>query len=235
MKFDSPLLQGRIVARYKRFLVDVILDGGNHITAHCPNSGAMTGCIGEGWHAMLTHHDVPERKLKYTLEMTRNGKSGWIGVNTGRTNCVAAEAIQKGYIKELSHYRTLRREVKVDEESRLDILLSGGPDPDCYVEVKSVTLLHQGSYQFPDAITRRGQRHLERLMELRTRGFRAVNLFLIQRGGGDHFRPANHIDSRYGELLRKAHDRGVEVLAYECRLTRRGIGIQGPVRVELDG
>ncbi|NQY74861.1 MAG: DNA/RNA nuclease SfsA, partial [Candidatus Margulisbacteria bacterium] len=73
MKFDPPLIPGIFMKRYKRFFADIQLASGDIITAHCPNPGSMKTCTKEGWKVMISQHNNPKRKLKYTLELIHNG------------------------------------------------------------------------------------------------------------------------------------------------------------------
>lgn len=219
MEFLPPLLPGRLVQRYKRFLADVRLPDGEIITAHCPNPGRMIGCAEPGWEVALSYHPSPRRKLPYTLEMVHNGET-WIGVNTHRANEVVAEALAAGQIPELRGYPELRREVRYGERSRVDFWLNG-PEGACFVEVKSVTLRAGEGCRFPDAITQRGSRHLEELLAVKQQGARAVMLFVLQRDDGAWFAPAEDIDPVYARSLRSAAVQGVEILAYRARLNPR--------------
>jgi len=232
MDFKEKLIPGKILKRYKRFLADVELSDGEVITAHTANTGSMKTCWEPGWNVLLSFHDNPKRKLKYSLELTNNGDT-WIGVNTSLPNKVAAEGIQAGIVKELSGYSNLKPEAKVGK-SRIDILLSNeGKDP-CYVEVKNVTLLGENKRAiFPDAVSTRGQKHLEELTGLVNEGIRAAMLFVVNREDVDSFSPADHIDPTYGELLRKADKAGVEVLAYQCKVTPQGIKLYKSLPVHL--
>lgn len=124
MKLDKPIYTGIIKNRYKRFLSDIVLDSGEEINAHVPNTGSMKTCWGVDWKVAVSHADDPKRKLKYTLEMTHNGKT-WIGTNTNLTNKLAYEAVEKKIIKELSDYDTIKPEVKIGD-SRIDLLLTKG-------------------------------------------------------------------------------------------------------------
>ena len=224
MNFSSSLIPGTCIRRYKRFLVDVELEDGSIITAHCPNSGRMTSCLEPGWRVLLTHTDNPKRKLKYTLELSHNGHT-WICANTHRANQVAKEALENQKIKELSSYKTVQPEVKV-ENSRIDFLLQSEGLPDCYVEVKSVTLLHpDGHLCFPDAVTTRGQKHLQDLITLQEKGFRTALLFLIMREDGSHFSAAEHIDPVYSKLLKQAQSHQVEILAYRVETNPQSLTI----------
>jgi sugar fermentation stimulation protein A len=217
MKFKNKLIPGRFVKRYKRFFADIVLDETKEtIVAHTANTGTMKSCIGEDWPVLVSFHDSPTRKLKYSWEMINNGKT-WIGINTSLTNSLAIEAIKLGLISELQGYKNLKPEAKIGQ-SRIDILLSNSPDEQCYVEVKNVTLVENDYALFPDAVTERGQKHLQELMDLKSQGIRAVLLFIIQREDCNYFSLNNPIDKKYIELLSTAMASGVEVLVYQCKM-----------------
>ncbi len=210
-----PLTDGHIVRRYKRFLADVVLADGTEVTAHCPNTGAMTGCWKAGAPVQLSHSDNPKRKLAWTLERVDMG-AGWVGVNTHRVNPVIAEAIAAGRVAELRGYRRLRREVTVDaggHKSRLDVVLDEGDGCDAYVEIKCVTLLDGDVLRFPDAVSARGLRHLDTLAALVAQGRRGVMVYALNRPEGEVFSPADAVDPAYGRRLREVAAAGVELLA----------------------
>jgi sugar fermentation stimulation protein A len=221
MLLPSPLYPGRLIRRYQRFLADVELAGGTVVTAHCPNTGSMKGCAVPGSPVLLSVADNPKRKLKYTWELVL-ADGFWVGINTGRPNRLVREGIETGIIDELMGYPSIRSEVRYGEKSRVDLLLSG-PSGLCYVEVKNVTLVEGNVALFPDAITTRGQKHLRELMEMVRQGHRGVIFFVVQRGDGESVAPADSIDAEYGRLLRLAAKSGVEVLAYQARVTPQQI------------
>ena len=232
MEFEHPLHTGRLSRRYKRFLADIELDDGATVTAHCPNSGSMATCKGPGQPAAIVPVDSAKRKLKYTWELYHSGAS-WVGINTHRANAIVAEALANEQIPELTGYPVHRREVRYGQGSRVDILLSGDELPACYVEVKNATLLAgDGRIRFPDAVTERGRKHLDELMEVARSGGRAVMFFLVNRADGDGFGPADHIDPAYGARLREAATAGVEVLAYGTRITTERIEVAESVAVD---
>lgn len=220
MKFPEPLIKGRLIRRYKRFLADVRLPDGTEVTAHCPNTGSMLGCQPPDAHVWLSRSDNPARKLAYTWELVETAPAVLACVNTARPNAQAREAIEAGRISELSGYSHCRSEVRYGEEkSRIDLLLSGHEsEPDAWVEVKNVTLEENGQGFFPDAVTTRGQKHLRELMAQVALGERAVLFFVVNHTGIETVRPADHIDQHYGQLLRQACDAGVEVIAYRASL-----------------
>ncbi|WP_309045061.1 DNA/RNA nuclease SfsA [Marinobacter sediminicola] len=220
MKFPEPLIEGRLIRRYKRFLADVRLPDGEEVTAHCPNTGSMLGCQPPDGRVWLSRSNNPARKLPFTWELVETAPGMLACVNTARPNAQAREAIEGGRIHELAGYSHVRSEVKYGEEkSRIDLLLSGhNSEPDAWVEVKNATLEESGQGFFPDAVTTRGQKHLRELMAQVALGDRAVLLFVVNHTGIETVRPADHIDPHYGQLLRQACDAGVEVLAYRANL-----------------
>ncbi len=223
MEFPSPLIGGRLIRRYKRFLADVRLEDGCEVTAHCPNTGSMLGCQPEDARVWLSESDNPKRKLRYTWELVDTG-AGLACINTARPNGQARCAIEAGMVAELAGYGSCRSEVRYgSEKSRIDLHLSGHPSaPDAWVEVKNVTLCEAGMGYFPDAVTVRGQKHLRELMGQVAAGERGVLLFVVNHSGIREVRPADHIDPAYGKLLREAAAAGVEVLAYRADLESNG-------------
>lgn len=216
-----PLVSGRLLRRYKRFLADVELDDGEVVTAHCPNSGSMRGCALPDSPVRLSRSDNPARKLPYTWELVM-ADGCWVGINTALPNRLAREGIERGIVTELQGYEILRSEVSYgSERSRIDLLLENPGR--CYIEVKNVTLVENGQARFPDAVTERGQKHLRELMSMVALGYRAVNLFTVQRADARSVAPADDIDPAYGKLLRQAASAGVELLAYQALVTPQEI------------
>lgn len=230
MKFQ-PLIEGRLIKRYKRFLADIVLNTGETITAHVPNSGAMTSCIEENCPVWVSYHDNPKRKLKYTLELTQMGEET-ICTNTGVANKIAIEAINNGIIKELQGYTSLKPEQKYGQKSRIDILLEK-EDEKCYVEIKSVSLKVDDMLAFPDAVTTRGQKHLQELSDMVKEGHRAVMLYIIQRTDEAKFRLAHEIDTKYCDAFKEALEVGVEVLVYQSTINQEEININNSVEMVI--
>jgi sugar fermentation stimulation protein A len=215
------LYEGKLIKRYKRFLADVELNNGEIITAHVPNSGAMTSTIEAGCDVWVSYHESPKRKLAYTLELSDVG-SGFVCVNTNWANKIAIEAIQNGAIKELKGYESLKPEQRYGKNSRIDILLEND-EQKCYVEVKSVTLRFEDTFAFPDAVTTRGTKHLHELIEMKQAGHRAVMLYAICRSETLPFRIAHEIDANYAKAFKEAKNAGVEILAYQAKIDTSSI------------
>jgi sugar fermentation stimulation protein A len=211
---NPPLFPGTLFKRYKRFLADIKLDSGEYITAHCANSGSMLNCKEPGSRVYVSKSDNPNRKLAYTWELVFANNT-WVGINTNVPNKLVFETIQDGDIPELTGYTEFKREVKYGKNSRIDILLQSDKEL-CYVEVKNVTLARGDVAQFPDAVTARGKKHLDELVEMVKQGHRAVMFFLVQREDTDLFTPAKDIDPLYAETLKFAFENGVEILVYQA-------------------
>lgn len=240
MKFKTPLIPGKLIKRYKRFLTDVELENGEVVVAHCANSGSMLSVVDPGANVWLSPANDPKRKLKYTWELIQINDA-MVGINTQHPNRVVADAIEAGKIPELAGYANLRREVKYGKNSRIDILLEGEGASQgkgmCYVEVKNTTMrrdLSPGApAEFPDSVTARGAKHLDELSDMVREGHRAVMFYLVQRDDANAFTVAADIDPTYAERLKCAMKAGVEVLAYTCRVTPEEIVVTDPVEVRL--
>jgi len=259
MKFSPPLISGRLIRRYKRFLADVELSSGEVITAHTANTGAMTGCSEPGSPVWLSRSNNVKRKYAHTWELVQvssdsggaDSGSTLVGINTLLSNQLVREAIEQGVIDELQGYGNLRAEVKYGEEnSRIDLLLSnavaavpGGANCDehvslaldakCYVEVKNVTLVESHTALFPDAVTKRGSKHLRELTQVVKQGGRAVIFYCVPRDDVFEMKPADAIDEEYGQLLRSAVKAGVEALAYTAELSPDEIVLRKKIPVIL--
>lgn len=236
MKFPDPLIKGKLIKRYKRFMADVELENGDVVTAHCANSGSMKSVQDAGAEVWISPAQNPDRKLKFTWELIRIGDA-WVGVNTAHPNKIVFDAIEDGTITELQGYETQRREVKYGKNSRIDILLENADGTKCYVEIKNVTmkrnLERSEPAEFPDGVTARGAKHLVELTDMVADGHRAVMVYLVQRDDCDAFNLARDIDPEYGAAYDKATAAGVEVIGYTCQLDEKEIVVTS--RVEALG
>jgi sugar fermentation stimulation protein A len=229
-----PLHSGILVKRYKRFFADIELDTGELITAHCPNTGPMTGVCKVGAPVQVSFHDNPKRKLSYTWEMIQID-GVWIGINTALPNKLIKIALEQHLFPELSAYEPIRSEVVYgqDNRSRIDFLLMAGAQK-VYLEVKNTTcpnLVSRGAgYDdvavFPDTETTRGQKHLRELTDVMPDS-RSVMLYLINRGDKTKFAPGDTTDPVYGQLLRAAVAKGLEVLPCRFEVSPEGVKYLG--------
>jgi len=227
-----PLIPGRLVRRYKRFLADIALDDGGEVTVHCPNPGRMIGLDAPGSRVWLSRSANAKRKLPLTLELVEADGS-LVGINTMHPNRLVEEALHAGKIAELSGYEVIRREVGYDQRSRIDLLLTKPGRPDCYVEVKNVHLKLRSMAAFPDTVTARGARHLEALRRQVERGARAVLVYVVQRTDCAAFAVAEDIDPVYARAFRAALAGGVESLCRACTINLDQIELALPLPIRL--
>ncbi len=229
MKFASPLVPGRLVKRYKRFLADVVLDTGETVTATCPNTGSMMGLVEPGLRVWLSESDSATRKYRHTWEIVETDLGHGpvlVGINTGHPNRLVTEAIGSRLVPELCDYPSLRREVRYGLNSRIDLLLESPSRGLAYVEVKNVHMMRtSGLAEFPDSVTERGVKHLGELVGMVREGHRAVMVFLIQRADAERLSLARDVDPGYGTAFDAAVAAGVEALALRCTVTPDGIDV----------
>jgi sugar fermentation stimulation protein A len=224
-----PLIPGILIKRYKRFLADIQLTSGEIITAHCPNTGPMTGVCQPGSLVQVSHHNNPQRKLAYTWEMIQVNQT-WVGINTALPNRVIKLALEQKILSEIAlDYDTIKTEVPYgkDRKSRIDFLLTNNSQqPEIYLEVKNTTLAIEDIALFPDTVTTRGQKHLRELMAIVPEN-RAIMLYFINREDCLKFSPGDEADPLYGKLLREAVKQGVEVLPCRFQITPQRIDYLG--------
>ncbi len=229
MRFQTPLVPGRLIRRYKRFLADVRLDDGREVTAHCPNPGSMMGLKEEGLRIWLEPNDDPKKKLKFAWRLAELPGGQWAGIDTAVPNKVVKEALTLRKVPEFGDYERVQPEVKYGTNSRVDFLL----DDQVYVEVKNVHLRRDGDWaEFPDSVTARGTKHLNDLIEVVRSGHRAVMFYLVQRTDCARFKLASDIDPQYAAAFDEARAAGVEVLCYGTHISRDGVEIADPIPVD---
>lgn len=221
MRFPGPLIEGRLVRRYKRFLADIEVADGSLVTAHCANPGAMLGLNQPGSRVLLSASTNPARKLGFSWELVEADLPGglqWVGINTIRPNALVAEAFAEGRLAPLSEYASLRPEVRYGRASRVDFLATGEGVPPCHVEVKNCHLLRQpGLAEFPDCVAARSARHMDDLTEVVAQGGRAMLIVVVQMQA-DRFDVARDLDPAFDRAFTAAMAGGVEIHAYRCRI-----------------
>jgi sugar fermentation stimulation protein A len=181
----------------------------------------MKGCSTPGSEVIISHSANLQRKYAWTLEMVRENNC-WIGVNTSMTNKLVREALESGVIDDFGPIDSIQAEVKVSGKSRLDFLLKAAGDT-IYLEVKNCSLAENSIAMFPDAVTRRGTRHLLELERLKREGAETAVLFCVQRADAGSFMPAQSIDPEYSKTLRKVHKKGVRILAYQADVSPEAV------------
>lgn len=223
MRFEPPLIEARLIRRYKRFLADVELADGTAITVAVPNTGSMMGLTAPGSRAWLSTSASKTRKYPHGLEIVE-ADGTLVGINTGIANRLAEEAINAGIAGDLGDYTQLRREQRYGENSRIDILLEEDGRAPCYVEVKNVHMRRTpGLAEFPDTVTARGAKHLGELERMVRGGARAVMVYLIQRSDCERFALCADLDPTYARAFEQARKAGVEAMAIRCHISAQEI------------
>ncbi len=227
MIFENELIAGVLIKRYKRFFVDIKVKN-KVITAHCPNTGSMMGLLKKGNKVWFTESNDKKRKLKYTLQIIEvNGTK--IGVNTHLTNKIFYEALSSGKIIDIKKNDILFKEKKFNQNTRFDFFIKKSKKG-IFIEVKNVTLSRiKNIAEFPDAVTERGLKHLNELIEAKNRGFDIYLAFIIQREDCKKFKIAEDIDPKYKKLLTFALKNKLKVICYDCKFLSKGIIINNRV------
>ena len=234
MRFQTPLVPGRLIQRYKRFLADVELDDGRVVTAHCANPGAMIGLKEPGLRVWLEPNDDPKKKLRFGWRVAQLSNGAWVGIDTGVPNKVIKEALQAKQISLLAAYDTILQEQKYGSNSRVDFLLKESGPPAAYIEVKNVNLWRRDDWaEFPDTVTARGLKHLGVLGDMAQAGHRSVLIYCVQHTGCSRFRLAEDLDPTYAAACLGVQARGVEMLYYGCDVSTTEINLRGALQLDL--
>ena len=232
MKFKNKLISGLFVKRYKRFFVDVKVKN-KIITAHCPNTGSMSGLLNENNKVWLSKSNNPNRKLKYTLEIIEVKKSK-VGVNTHSTNKIVLHALQNNLIDEFSNILEIKPETKFGTNTRFDFLLLNKEKNKVFIEVKNVTLSRKEELaEFPDTVTSRGLKHINELVKAGKKDYKIFILFLIQRDDCKLFSIAKDIDPDYADALTKAVKNKLKILCYDCKFSLKGIKLNNKIKIKI--
>ncbi len=229
MYFENKLISGLFIKRYKRFFVDIKINN-QVITAHCPNTGSMYGLLREGNKVWVSQSNNPTRKLKYTLEIVEDQNTK-VGVNTHSANRIVLQALKKNLIEEFQNTLEIKPETKFGSNTRFDFLVINKDDK-AFIEVKNVTLSRKKKLaEFPDAITSRGLKHIEELVNASKKKYKIFILYLVQRDDCDSFSIADDIDANYAKALKKAVKNKLNVLCYDCKFSAKGIKLNKKIKI----
>ena len=231
MNFENKLISGLFVKRYKRFFVDIKIKN-QIITAHCPNTGSMYGLLKEGNKVWVSKSKNPNRKLKYTLEIIED-KNVKVGINTHSSNKIVHHALKNNLIKELQNLKEIKPETKFGINTRFDFLVTD-KDGKAFVEVKNVTLSRKKKIaEFPDAVTERGLKHINELINASKKKFKIYILYLVQRDDCDSFSIAVDIDNNYAKALSQAIKKKLNILCYDCKFSSKGIKLNKKIKIKI--
>ena len=231
MNFENKLISGQFIKRYKRFFVDIKIQN-KIVTAHCPNTGSMIGLLKKGNKVWVTKSNNPKRKLKYTLQIIQDERSK-VGINTHLTNKIVLHALRANLIKEFRNNIKIKPETKFGLNTRFDFFIRD-KNYKTFIEVKNVTLSRKkGVAEFPDAITSRGLKHINELINASKKGYKIFILYLIQRDDCKSFKIAKDIDIKYSDSLTKAVKKKLNILCYDCKFSPKGIKLNRKVKIKI--
>ncbi len=228
MNYKNKLIPGLLIKRYKRFFVDIKLRNGI-ITAHCPNTGSMQGLLQKNNKVWISKSNNPNRKLKYTLEIIQDRNSK-VGVNTHLSNKIVHHALQNNLIKEIKNILEIKPETKFGSNTRFDFLIKNKSNK-IFLEVKNVTLSRKKNIaEFPDAVTSRGLKHINELVQASKEKYKIFIIYLVQRDDCNSFKIAKDIDPAYAKALSKAVKNNLKILTYDCKFSSKGIKLNKKIK-----
>ena len=234
MRYSEKIIPAEFVSRPNRFIAEVLVNGIPE-RVHVKNTGRCRELLIPGSTVYLACPENPERKTKYDLIAVQKKRSGktplLINMDSQIPNSAVEEWLPRSGL--FSPSAVIRREVKYGN-SRFDFQIMDGPRK-CFLEVKGVTLEHDGCAMFPDAPTERGVKHLEELINASGNGWETFVLFVIQMKEIQIFRPNDQTDPAFGNALRRAAAHGVKILAFDCNVTPDSMTVDSAVPVDIKG
>ncbi len=224
----NNIVEGTFIHRINRFIAQVSIQN-NIELCHVRNTGRCKELLIPGVKVYLEENNNPARKTKYSLINVEKGKS-LINMDSGAPNKVVYEWLKEGnlfpkgaYIKPESTYKNSRFDFYMEYKDRK-----------AYMEVKGVTLEENGVARFPDAPTIRGVKHIHELCQAAKEGYEAYIFFVIQMKNVSYFTPNDTTHKEFGEALRAGYEEGVNMLAYDCNVTKNTLNISEKVEIRLN-
>ncbi len=231
MKYKEKILPARFLSRLNRFVATVDL-GGEETVVHVKNTGRCRELLLPGAKVYLSQAENMARTTAYDLiavEKERPQGKLTVNIDSQLPNALVEEWIPQSGL--FSGDAVVRREVTYGE-SRFDLFVTDGSRR-AFIEVKGVTLEHDGHASFPDAPTERGIKHLKELCRALEEGYEAYVVFVVQMEGMHTFSPNDTTHAAFGDALREASRMGVNILAMECHVTPDSVEITQGVKVEM--
>ena len=230
MKYGSIIRKAIFLRRPNRFQAYVLLDG-EELLVHVPNTGRCREVLKEGCTVLLRKGTTETRKTPYDL-IAAYKENILINIDSQIPNKVVYEALRNKKIEKLLGFNIISRE-KTFGNSRFDFKLEDEEGNIYFLEVKGVTLENNGETLFPDAPTERGKKHILELVEVKKASMGAGILFLIQTEDVFKFSPNYETDPKFGEALKLAKEHGVDIFAYNCKVTEEEIELKNPIKISL--
>ena len=246
MKYQH-IVQAEFIDRPNRFIAHVklarnapraeaVVREAEIVTVHVKNTGRCRELLIPGATVYLEKSTNPNRSTAYDLVAVEKGKR-LINMDSQAPNKVVEEWLWK---KELFPDLILVRPETKFGNSRFDFYVetagdesSGREAEKIFIEVKGVTLEEDGVVRFPDAPSDRAVKHVEELIEAGKAGYRVLVIFVIQMENVKYFTPNIKTHAEFALALQKAAKAGVEIVAYDCSVTKDSMEVKHPVKVRL--
>ncbi|WP_078597453.1 DNA/RNA nuclease SfsA [Evansella clarkii] len=225
--FPENLIRAKFIERPNRFIVKCHIEESNELAeAHLPDPGRLLELLVPDTVIYLSKSDDPKRKTKYSaVIIEREDGAGFVSVNTIMPNKLAELAVKNRVLDSLKDWNYIRSEF-TKGKSRWDMLLSSNDGRQMAVEVKGVSLAEEGKGLFPDAVTKRGAKHVRELAEITLEdNWESALIFVTQRSDIASVSPAEHIDPEFAAALSEADKAGVHLLGLRSEVTLRGMEI----------
>ncbi len=227
MKYEN-IVTGKFIERPNRFIALIEMEGKVE-RCHVKNTGRCRELLLPGAAVYLEKSNNPNRKTAYDLIGVKKGEL-LINMDSQAPNKVVKEWLEEEiYFKDIT---LLKPECRYGK-SRIDFYLETAEGRRIFIEVKGVTLEEEGIARFPDAPTERGIKHIQELQQAVSEGYEAYILFVIQMKNVFQFEPNDRTHRAFGDALREAQKRGVEILAYDCIVTENTMNLDAAVKVNL--
>ena len=224
----SHIRRGEFLRRPNRFIAHVLLDG-EEVICHVKNTGRLKELLLPGATVFLEESDNPARTTRFDLVGVLRGEDV-VNIDSQAPNQAVGEWLKKGGLFEDVSY--VKAEARYGD-SRFDFYVESASGRKAFLEVKGVTLLQEGIARFPDAPTTRGVKHIGELVKCKEDGYEAYILFLLEMKGSRWMEPNNATHPAFGQALREAAVKGVQVLAYDCIVMPESLEVDKKVEVRL--
>ena len=232
MRFPGPLIKGTLVKKYRRFIVDVRLEDGTMVTAHCPTMGVMNVVPETGRPVMLSDSGLETRRHRLTWELI-DIDGTWVGVNSSVPLRVLIESIEQHLIPSLKGFGEAQVEATYGHGNKIDVMLPG-MELNCFINTFQVNWVENNVALFPDTPSPRMTKSVQQLTEIATQGHRAIAFFFVQRSDCSLFKPAEHVDKDFLKAMLTAQSAGVEIMSYRAHVTPKAITLGTPLPYSLE-
>jgi DNA-binding protein, stimulates sugar fermentation len=218
------VLKGRFLRRINRFVCEFEIKG-EVLKAHLNNTGKLLDLLVEGREVLVT--PINGNKLHFRIVGTKTDAEYFTLIDTDLQETAFLEAQRMGLIPFLEGFKLLKRNPRVDREI-IDFLFWNG-ERFLFVELKSAVYYfpEDKSGRYPDTVTLRGRRQIEKLKNLN--GF---IVFVVGHPMAEKFKPS-YDDPEIPKILKGLEGR---IFAIKMGLRESGeiVLLDNNLKVDLD-